>query len=129
MLPMPFVKIVTPVSSSLLNVTMTQYINRNSVNVLLDMNSKLMEIVDDAVKLNSIFTCFIVVHIVFFDHIEAIQGQYLSPIETNVAQYGECGTCADSHAACMKAADQRTCWCRAGYVKNGDKCGKNSSED
>jgi hypothetical protein len=64
--------------------------------------------------------CFI-----FLDIIEPIEGQYLSPLDEKLpANYTECGTCKDENAVCISATGQRTCWCRAGYEKRGDKCGK-----
>ena len=56
-----------------------------------------------------------------FYRLEAIKSQYLSPIETDVI---ECGTCTDDRAVCTNAAGKQTCWCQAGYEKNGDKCRK-----
>jgi hypothetical protein len=59
-----------------------------------------------------------------FFRIEAIKSQYLSPIENDVSNYGVCGACSDEHAVCINVAGKQTCWCQAGYVKNGDKCRK-----
>jgi len=56
--------------------------------------------------------------------IEAIKGQLLSPLDSAPSSYGECGYCEDNNAACIKAGNQRTCWCRAGYVKDGNQCGE-----
>lgn len=59
-----------------------------------------------------------------FYRVEAIKSPYLSPIETDVVDYGLCGACTDENAACINAAGKQTCWCQAGYEKNGDKCRK-----
>jgi hypothetical protein len=60
----------------------------------------------------------------FFDIIGAIVSQNLSPLDSKPLNgYGECGTCADENAVCIDVAGQRTCWCRAGYVKRENKCG------
>jgi len=45
-------------------------------------------------------------------------------LDSLTPNYGPCGVCTDNNAACIQAGGQRTCWCRSGYVKNGDKCGK-----
>lgn len=60
----------------------------------------------------------------YFVIIEAIKGQLLSPLDSNSSSYGECGYCEDNNAACINAGKQRTCWCRAGYNKIGNQCGK-----
>lgn len=56
--------------------------------------------------------------------LELVESPYFSPLTEPVSDYGECGTCKDSNAVCMTAAGARTCWCRAGYRKENDQCGK-----
>jgi len=60
----------------------------------------------------------------YFVIIEAIKFELLSPLDSNQTSYSECGYCADKNAACIKAGKQTTCWCRAGYNKSGNQCGK-----
>lgn len=48
----------------------------------------------------------------------------LSPLSTVQSSYQECGVCEDSHAACMTAASEKTCWCRSSYQKRDTRCGK-----
>ncbi|CAF0909261.1 unnamed protein product [Rotaria sordida] len=58
---------------------------------------------------------------------ERILGTLLSPLDSPVSNYGECGSCQDINAACIQAADQITCWCRFGYIKKNNACEKESN--
>jgi len=62
----------------------------------------------------------------YFVIIEIVESEPLSPLDSKPDNnnYGECGYCKDDNAACISAANQRTCWCRSGYVKRNNKCGK-----
>lgn len=62
------------------------------------------------------------------DFLVPIKGQYLSPLDIKPANYGECGSCEDTNAVCLSAGGQRTCWCRSGYKREGDKCGMKRKE-
>ncbi len=56
--------------------------------------------------------------------IDAIKSGQLSPLDPNPPNYGPCGVCEDENAVCTTAANERTCWCRSGYVKSGNTCGE-----
>ncbi len=47
----------------------------------------------------------------------------LSPSNTKLPS-DECGKCQVNDAICADVGNQTTCWCRASFTKNGDKCGK-----
>ncbi|CAM4777103.1 unnamed protein product [Rotaria magnacalcarata] len=57
-----------------------------------------------------------------------IVSSLLSPLETVVSNYGECGSCAADNAVCAKAADETTCWCRVSYEKNNNNCEKRTKK-
>lgn len=59
----------------------------------------------------------------FSFEIESIDNDQLSPLDTVVTDYKPCGYCLDEDAACMKAANRTTCWCRAGYGRVASQCG------
>jgi hypothetical protein len=60
----------------------------------------------------------------FFFLLDIIENTLLSPGVFQASNYRPCGYCADDNAACVRAANQTTCWCRAGYEKFGDRCGQ-----
>ena len=56
--------------------------------------------------------------------LDIIENPLLSPGIFQASDYRSCGYCPDDNAACIRAANQTTCWCRAGYEKFGDRCGQ-----
>ena len=58
--------------------------------------------------------------------LELVESSLFSPLTQIINDYGECGTCKDSNAICMTAAQEKTCWCRAGFRNNNGACGKSS---
>ncbi|CAF3513440.1 unnamed protein product [Rotaria socialis] len=62
------------------------------------------------------------------ENCELIVSSLLSPLETLVSNYGECGSCADDNAVCAKAADETTCWCRVSYEKKNNNCEKQATK-
>lgn len=66
----------------------------------------------------------ILILVYFFMILVPIKSSLLSPINSILSTYPPCGSCNADNAACISVAGKRTCWCRAGYFKNGDKCGK-----
>ena len=69
------------------------------------------------------FKCYVII----IAMIEPDESSLLSPLESFASVYPRCGFCRDDNAACMKADNQTTCWCRAGYGKAGDRCGNLST--
>ncbi|CAF4961111.1 unnamed protein product, partial [Rotaria sp. Silwood1] len=53
---------------------------------------------------------------------EPIRSTLLSPLDSLISNYSTCGVCEDINALCIKAADQITCWCRFGYIKQNNQC-------
>ncbi len=47
----------------------------------------------------------------------------LSPSNTALP-FDECGKCQVDNALCAFVGNQTTCWCQAGFIKNGNKCRK-----
>ncbi|UJR32135.1 hypothetical protein I4U23_019603 [Adineta vaga] len=57
---------------------------------------------------------------------EPIKTSLLSPLNSLQTSYPECGVCEDNNAVCINIT-QTTCWCRAGYVKNNNKCERSTN--
>jgi hypothetical protein len=98
---------------------------RNFVNVQLriTLQMKIKNVVNHLKKIFSFLYDFFVV-------IEPQKSSLLSPLDVEPTNnsYDLCAVCDDNRAACIKAGNETTCWCRSGYTKEGKKCGKKRSE-
>ncbi len=65
----------------------------------------------------------------FFLEIDPQKSPLFSPLNEPQTNYVPCALCDDRNAACIQAAQETTCWCRAGYRKENDRCGKKRIEN